>query len=53
VKTILFILCREYITKEALEGYGDFRIGGQVIRNVEYAGMFPLIPGEETVLQTN
>lgn len=40
---ILFNLCRECITKEALEGFGDLRIGGQVIRNVEYAGMLPLI----------
>jgi hypothetical protein len=50
---ILFNLCRKYITKDALEGFGDFRIEGQVIRNVEYAGMLPLIAKEETVLQTN
>jgi hypothetical protein len=25
------------ITKEALEGFQDFKIGGQVIRNVKYA----------------
>jgi len=22
----------EYLTKEALEGFGDFKIGGQIIR---------------------
>jgi hypothetical protein len=26
----------EYLTKEALVGPGDFRIGGQVIRTVKY-----------------
>jgi len=26
----------EYLTKEALEWPGDFRIGGQVIRSVKY-----------------
>jgi hypothetical protein len=27
----------EYLLKEAREGFGDFRIGGQVIRSVKYA----------------
>ena len=36
---ILFNLYSEYsyFTKEALEGFGDFKIGGQVIRTVKYA----------------
>jgi hypothetical protein len=33
----LFNLYSEYLTKEALEGFGDFKIGGQVIRTVKYA----------------
>jgi hypothetical protein len=33
---ILFNLYSEYLTKEALEGFGDFKIG-QVIRHVKYA----------------
>jgi len=28
---ILFNLYGEYVTKEALEGLGDFKIGGQII----------------------
>jgi hypothetical protein len=48
---ILFSLYSEYLTKEALEGFGDFRIGGQVISTVKYAdGLVPLAR-EETVLQ--
>ena len=47
------ILFNLRITREALEGFGDFRIGGQIIRNVKYAGMFPLIVMEDTVLQTD
>jgi hypothetical protein len=28
---------REYITKEAIEGFEDFKIGGQVIHSVKYS----------------
>jgi hypothetical protein len=35
---ILFNLYSEYLTKEALEGFGDFKIEGQVICTVKYAG---------------
>jgi hypothetical protein len=48
---ILFNLYSEYITKEALEGFGDFKIGGQVIRTVKYADDLVLLAREETVLQ--
>jgi hypothetical protein len=48
---ILFNLYSEYITKEALEGFGDFKIGGQVIRTVKYADDLVLLAKEETVLQ--
>ena len=34
---IVLNLYNEYITKEALEGFGDFSLGGQVIRTVKYA----------------
>jgi hypothetical protein len=30
---ILFNLCSEYLTMKAIERVGDFKIGGQVIRN--------------------
>jgi hypothetical protein len=41
----------EYLTKEALEGFGDFKIGGQVIRTVKYADYLVLLAREENVLQ--
>jgi hypothetical protein len=41
----------EYLTKEALEGFGDFKIRGRVIRTVKYAADLVLLPKEETVLQ--
>ena len=33
---ILFNLYREYLTNEAVEGFGDFRTGGNVICTVKY-----------------
>jgi len=48
---ILFNLCSEYLTKEALEGFGDFKIGGQIIHTVKYADYFVLLAKEEKVLQ--
>jgi hypothetical protein len=30
-------LYSEFLNKEALEGFGDFKIGRQVIRSVNYA----------------
>jgi hypothetical protein len=41
----------EYHTQEALESFGDFKIGGQVICNVKYADDLVLLAKEETVLQ--
>jgi hypothetical protein len=49
--TDLFNLYREYLTKEPLEGFGDFKIGGQIIRTVKYADDLVLLAREETVLQ--
>jgi retron-type reverse transcriptase len=48
---ILFNLQNEYLTKEALEGFGDFKIGGQIIHTVKYADDFVLLAKEEKVLQ--
>ena len=42
---------REYLTKEALEGLGDFKIGGQIIHTAEYADDLVLLAKEEKVLQ--
>jgi hypothetical protein len=48
--TILFNLHSKYVTKEALEGLGDFKIG-QVICTVNYADDLVLLAKEETVIQ--
>jgi hypothetical protein len=49
--TILFNLYRESLTKEALEGFGDLKIGGQVIRTVKYANDLVVLAKEDTVLE--
>ena len=48
---ILFNLYSECLTKEALDGLGDFNIGGQIIQTVKYADDLVLIAKEETVLK--
>jgi hypothetical protein len=48
---ILFNLYSEYLTKEALEGFGDFKTGGQVIRTGKYKHDLVLLVREEKVLQ--
>ena len=48
---ILFNLYSEYLTKEALEGLGDFKIGGQIIHTVKYVDDLVLLAKEEKVLQ--
>jgi len=48
---ILFNLYSEYLTKEALEGLGDYKIGGQILHTVKYADDLVLLAKEETVLQ--
>ena len=48
------ILCNLYsecLNKEALDGLGDFNIGGQIIQTVKYADDLVLMAKEETVLQ--
>ena len=48
---ILSNLYSIFCTKDPLEGFGDFGIGGQVIRAVKYADDLVLQVKEETVLQ--
>jgi hypothetical protein len=48
---ILFNLCSECLTKEALDGLGDFTFEGQIIQTVKYANDLVLMAKEETVLQ--
>ena len=48
---ILFNLYSECLTKEDLEGFGDFKIGGQIIHTVKYADELVLL-AKEKVLQT-
>jgi len=40
---ILFNLYSKSITKEALEGFGDFKIGGQIIHTLKYADELVLL----------
>jgi hypothetical protein len=42
---ITFNWYSEYITKEALEGFGD--VGGQIIRTVKYAHYLVLYPRDK------
>jgi hypothetical protein len=48
---ILFNLYSECLTNEALDGLGDFKIGGQIIQTLKYADDLVLMSKEETVLQ--
>jgi len=51
LSSILFNLHSKYLTKGALEGLGDFKIGGQIIHTVKYADDLVLLAKEEKVLQ--
>jgi hypothetical protein len=44
-------LYSKYLIKEALKGFGDFKIGKQVIFTVKYADDLVLLAEEEMVLQ--
>jgi hypothetical protein len=48
---ILFNFYREYLPKEAHEGFGDFKIGGQVNCTVIYADDLVLLAKGEAELQ--
>jgi predicted nucleotidyltransferase len=52
LSSLLFNLYNEYVTQEALEGLGDFKIGGQIISMVRYADDLVLLTKEETILQS-
>jgi hypothetical protein len=43
-------LYSEYCAKEAFDGFGDFKIGGQVIHTVKYADELVLLAREEMLL---
>ena len=47
----LFSLYNECLTKEALEGFGVYRNGEEVIHTVKYLDDLVLLAKEETVLQ--
>ena len=51
LSSILFNLYSECLTKEALDGLGDFNNAGQIIQTVKYADDLVLMAKEETVLQ--
>jgi hypothetical protein len=48
---ISFNFYNKCLTKEACEGFGDFEIGGSVIRTMKYSGNLVLLAEGETVLQ--
>jgi len=48
---VLFNLYSECLNKEALEGFGDFKIGGKIIHTVKYADDLVLLAKGENVLQ--
>ena len=48
---VWFNLYSEYLIEEALEGFGEFKIGGQIIHTAKYADDFVLLAKEEKVLQ--
>jgi len=47
----LFKLYSECLTEGALDGLGNFNIGGQIFQTVKYADDLVLMAKEETVLQ--
>ena len=49
---ILFNLYSECLIKEAMDGFGDFNIGGKIIQTVKCADDLVLMAKEETVLQS-
>jgi hypothetical protein len=49
---LLFNFYSEYVTQEALEGLGDFEVGGQIISTVIYADDLVLLAKEETILHS-
>ena len=50
LSSIPFNVYRQYLTKESIKGFGDYKIE-QVIRTVKYADDIVLLAKEETMLQ--
>jgi hypothetical protein len=50
--TTLFNLHSEYVTQEALEGLGFFKVEGQIISTVRYADDLVLLAKKGTILQS-
>ena len=48
---MLFVTNFVQLVKEALDGLGNFKVGGQIIQIVKYADDLMLMAKEETVLQ--
>jgi hypothetical protein len=48
---IIFNLYSQFLMNEAREGFGAFRLGGQVIHTMKYTDDLVLCAKEETVLQ--
>jgi hypothetical protein len=48
---VLFKLYSEYLTKESLQGFEDFQIGGKIIQTLKYADYLVLLAKDEKVLQ--
>jgi hypothetical protein len=48
---IFFNLYSKCLNKKALEGFGDLKIGGQIINTVKYVDELVLLAKEEMVLQ--
>jgi len=46
---VLFNLHSEHLPKEALEGFGDFKIGGHAIRTVKCGDDVVILQKEETI----
>ncbi|MDR5124748.1 reverse transcriptase domain-containing protein, partial [Salmonella enterica subsp. enterica serovar Typhimurium] len=51
ISPILFNLYGEWLANEALEGVGDFMIGGRVINTIKYADDLVLLAKNEETLQ--
>ena len=51
LSSILFNVYSEFLTKEALEGFGDLKIGGKIIHAVKYADDLVLLAKEEKALE--
>jgi hypothetical protein len=47
----LFNLYSEHLNKEAVEGFTDIKLGGEVTSTVKYADELVLLAEEETVVQ--